>query len=270
MRRLAFIVLIALAFTTAVTGGLATSRRIAAPAITSGSAEDPSATSLTNFTAYWRLDETSGTRNDVSANAQHLTDNNTVTSAAGIKTNAASFASASSEYLSRADEAALSINGSSFSFSLWVKATTFPLNAFFLNKSDGGSSSGEYYLLYLTSNQKFQFSIQNGATTTPVYSTTTVTTGTWYHIIVMWDSSNSTSTIILNNGTASTAVTAVSPPDSTQAFQMGAKTAPTARYWDGLIDEVGFWKRTLTAAEITYLYNSGSGRTYNSSTGRFE
>ncbi len=34
------------------------------------------------------------------------------------------------------------------------------------------------------------------------------------------------------------------------------------RLWDGLISLMGFWKRTLTADEKTWLYNGGIGRTY--------
>ena len=41
---------------------------------------------------------------------------------------------------------------------------------------------------------------------------------------------------------------------------MGSEQA--SRYWDGLIDEVGFWKRILTAQEKTNLYNAGAGLAY--------
>jgi hypothetical protein len=34
----------------------------------------------------------------------------------------------------------------------------------------------------------------------------------------------------------------------------------------GLIDEVGFWKRKLTAQEITALYNGGAGLPFSSFT----
>ncbi len=55
-----------------------------------------------NLAAWWSFDEASGARND-SHGSSHLTDNNTVTSAAGKKSNAASFASANAEYLNRSD-----------------------------------------------------------------------------------------------------------------------------------------------------------------------
>jgi hypothetical protein len=50
---------------------------------------------------------------------------------------------------------------------------------------------------------------------------------------------------------------------NTRDFTIGTQndTANIFR-WDGLIDEVGFWKRVLTSAERTELYNSGNGRDY--------
>jgi hypothetical protein len=46
--------------------------------------------------------------------------------------------------------------------------------------------------------------------------------------------------------------------DTVSNFRIGARFTSESQFWDGLIDEVGFWKRTLSAAEITELYASGS------------
>ena len=44
---------------------------------------------------------------------------------------------------------------------------------------------------------------------------------------------------------------------------IGAWDNASPRYsFDGLIDEVGYWKRTLTPAERTTLYDFGRGLTY--------
>ena len=53
---------------------------------------------LTGLSDYWKLNEVSGTRADSTANAQTLTDNNTVTSNPGhVSTPAAQFTAANSE-----------------------------------------------------------------------------------------------------------------------------------------------------------------------------
>ena len=36
----------------------------------------------------------------------------------------------------------------------------------------------------------------------------------------------------------------------------------TNSYWNGQVDELGFWKRVLTSSERAVLWNSGNGRTY--------
>lgn len=38
------------------------------------------------------------------------------------------------------------------------------------------------------------------------------------------------------------------------------RTIAATSYGDGLVDEVAFWNRALTDAEISYLYNGGAGR----------
>jgi len=42
-------------------------------------------------------------------------------------------------------------------------------------------------------------------------------------------------------------------------FAIGARRDTAPLYFDGRIDEVGLWKRVLTTAERTALYNSGAG-----------
>lgn len=46
----------------------------------------------------------------------------------------------------------------------------------------------------------------------------------------------------------------------TKAWTIG--TSGSANYWNGLLDEVGFWNRALTTAEINRLYNNGLGKQY--------
>ena len=74
--------------------------------------------------AYWRLDETSGSRLDSSGNGHTLTDNNTVTSGAGKVGTAAVFTRASSERLSRADQPAFEVGAASWGVGIPLNAVT--------------------------------------------------------------------------------------------------------------------------------------------------
>src|SRR5687768_4787916 len=74
---------------------------------------------LTSLIAHWRLDETSGFRADSHAGLD-LGDINTVASAAGKLSNAASFLASNEESLSHVDNAALSMGNIDFTIALWV------------------------------------------------------------------------------------------------------------------------------------------------------
>ena len=73
-----------------------------------GFAPDAGATLGNGLVAFWKLNEQSGTR-AAAFSSNDLTDNNTVTFAAGILGNAAVFTSANSEYLSRASNSDLAL-----------------------------------------------------------------------------------------------------------------------------------------------------------------
>ena len=49
--------------------------------------------------------------------------------------------------------------------------------------------------------------------------------------------------------------------NSATEFMIGNQRGQSS-FWDGVIDEFGVWNRTLSQAEITQLYNSGDGITY--------
>lgn len=68
------------------------------------------------------------------------------------------------------------------------------------------------------------------------------------------------------NGTSvgnSTGISAIAPESNTT---IGGTPGGTNRYFDGRIDEISFWNRTLTGIEIIELYNFGLGCTYEDET----
>lgn len=216
----------------------------------------------TNLIAYWKLDETSGTRND-SVGSNHLTDNNTVTSAAGIISNAAEFLAANSEFLSIADNTDLSTGDIDFTISFWVyfNATT---PAALVGKWE--TSANREYAVYLESNV-INFSVS----TSGVSISGTVTaaalglpsTGTWYFVVAWHDSINNTLNIQADNATPESTAYSSGVVERAAAFKIGTLyDSPGVYDFSGRIDEVGFWKRVLTTDERSALYNSGNGLAY--------
>jgi hypothetical protein len=221
-------------------------------------------TLLTSLISYWKLEEASGTRADaVTASGNDLTDNNTVTQNPGIIANAAQFTRVNTEYLSHADNASLSTGDIDYTVAAWVYLDSKPGNMGIIAKDSGGANR-EYVLQYTNASVRFVFTVLDTAGSTIGLVTANTfgapSTGTWYLVVAWHDSVNNLVGISVNGGTADTAATTGVPADKTATFYIGADQAVSN--WDGRIDEVGFWKKVLTATERTNLYNGGAGRTY--------
>jgi hypothetical protein len=212
---------------------------------------------------YYNLDEASGGRSAAFQNASlSLTDNNTVTSTTGKLGLAAQFTRANQESLTVADNASLSFgSNTNFTISCWVNFTSLTGGEALIGKWNVfGSGQREYEILYLAGGtQRFQFSVTtNGTTITTVTANNfgAASTSTWYFVVASYDGSNIS--INVNNGTANTATFTAGVFDGSSNFAIGNDS--DGDFMDGLIDMVAVWKRTLSAAELAYLYNSGNGR----------
>lgn len=238
----------------------------------------------TQLTSHWKLEETSGTRVD-SHGSNDLTDNNTVTSRAGIQGTAASLDRTTSEYLSIADNASLSIVGD-FSISMWVKPdddisarttaqaliskAASPSNWSWLFDVQGtsGSPAGQIRFWY-SSSGAFPGSAANrviALSTTAMFTAADV--GNWVHVVVTVDVSTQT-VIFYKNGSAlttSASGSAATIYDSTATFEVG-NWSGGSYYFDGGLDEISIWNgRILSASEVSDIYNSGAGIPYEATT----
>jgi hypothetical protein len=82
---------------------------------------------------------------------------------------------------------------------------------------------------------------------------------TWYFLVAWYDSVADTLNIQINNGTVDGKSNATGCFDSAKGFTLGDFAFTP---FDGLLDEVGIWKKVLSAPERTWLYNAGAGRSY--------
>lgn len=215
----------------------------------------------TGLISWWSLDETSGNRAD-SHGSNTLTDNNTVLSAAGKQGNAADFERDNTEYLSIVDNAGLSTGDIDFTVGGWVKNESLTNTNTVIAKRD--DSDYEYSLGTSNTGPNHQFFFQINAPVT-VYEGNAISTGVWYFVVAWHDATNDLIYIQVNNGTAASQATGGSAPsDTTAPFIIGNNNvSATPRPHDGLIDELFFYKRILTADERTWLYNAGAGRAYS-------
>jgi hypothetical protein len=213
-----------------------------------------------NLVSWWSLDETSGTRND-SFSTNHLTDNNTVTYATGKIGNAAQFASANSEYLSIADNAAVSMGDIDFTLCGWSYLTdTGGYHELF---GKFGSSVYEYTVLYHSAANRFRFYVSNDGTNTSYVTADNygaVSANQWAYVCAWHDAVANTINIQVNDGTVNSASYSTGVYNGAASFMIGARQS--AFYYTGNLDEVALYKKVLSADEKTWLYNSGNGRAF--------
>ena len=178
--------------------------------------------------------------------------------------NAASFTAASTQFLSIADNASLSMGaGVSFTMAGWVW-----FNGLGTVQSIGGKSVttiallallGEY-VLYKDATDKINFYVCDGSTAVTTQSAGTVSSGAWHFVVGRRDGVN-ISLRVDANAFVNTA-SAVAAQDSTGAFVLGGTDSLGTTPLDGRMDAVGVWKRALTNTEVDQIYNGGVGLRY--------
>lgn len=210
---------------------------------------DTGGTLPNELVAYWKLDETGGSRKD-SKGTNDLTAFGTVTSAAGKRGDAAQFASGA--YLSVADNPALSMSTTtSFTIALWVYPDALTTGNI-LQKWN--TSAYAYGLSYGGSHPNL--SVGDGSA-----SGDGLVAGQWNLIIDTYDVAQQQISIRVNNGAQALGTWAGGSPPNTAPLVLGAGAAG-AYPFNGRIDEVGIWKRVLSSQEQADLYNAGAGNTY--------
>lgn len=217
----------------------------------------------TDLISWWTLDETSGTRVDSHTTGNDLTDNNTVLYGTGKISNAADFETTNNEYLSHTDNASLSMGSADVWFSFWVKPES--VSATFTLFSKQSSGPNVEYVAFQSSSTTWLFYIGDNAGGVALASVSaTISAGTWYFLNMWTDKAGAKLYLQVNNGTPGEGtITGSMNGDSTAAFQIGGNSGLN-EYYDGLIDEFGFFKNHIpTADERTWMYNSANGRTYS-------
>lgn len=239
-------------------------RRYMATVLSGGGVAAPS-TLLDDLVAYWTLNEASDGSGAVarvdSVGGLSLADVNTTASASGKISNGAQFVAANTEYLYINDNATLSVGlGLDFTVAAWFKPTTNPSGQAIAGKY--GSGTNEYLLN--VQNQDAVFTGSNGGAPVSAHTIGGVVAGSWYWLLGEYDATAELLKISINNGTPATATLANGIQNGTSPFAIGAFGVGVylSYYVNGIVDEVGVWKRLLTTAEKASLYNGGAGLSY--------
>lgn len=208
-------------------------------------------------TAFWEMEEASGTADRLDATNNNLDFSvlgNNVTQVAGKQGYAAKLYDPDRTYLARNDDTLLEFGGD-FSIIFWLKWDVLP----------GPSTSGGIVSKEFPREIQFSASTYGGAGELKLAGTGSETiiwpspdTSTWYLIALRRDVSAGQMSASFNNGTPTTQTWDVQSSHSTGLLRVQGDNV-----LDITVDQFGLWcGYYVTDAELTWLYNSGSGRTY--------
>ncbi len=166
----------------------------------------------------------------------------------------------SGSYIQTPNLSAINSNSQPYSFEVWFKATAAGV---IVDETGSTSINAGWH-------QDFIEILSSGNVMVRVYSLTAVTAGTasfntWNQVILTYDGTTVRSYL---NGVAggTTTGTRSSPGASgySEYINFGATDTTnmgSGAWFNGSMDEIGIWSKTLSAQEISDLYNSGNGQT---------
>lgn len=201
-----------------------------------------------NLLAYYKFDSNS---ND-SVGSNNGTDTN-ITYGTGKISNSANFNGTSSK-VKLGIQSSMTTN---FTIAGWVKTTVN-------NAYKGIYYSGENtnaWALFMQNTGKIELLENNLA---EYVGTTVLATNTWYHVALVKSGDSGTNLTIYINGTSDGTASCggVQTPTTFAYFGIKKESGVDSNFWSGDLDEFGLWDRALSGAEISQLYNSGSGLSY--------
>jgi hypothetical protein len=210
---------------------------------------------IDNLISYWSMDEASGSAIDAHS-TNDLAENAAIAAGSGKVSGARDLeAGGGGNYFSIASNASLQTGDIDFSFACWINPESFSDSAVV-----AGKGNSEWYINFATgaSNDEIRFVTRN---TTVVTWGTPLSTATWYFVAGGYNTTNNDIWISIDGGTPVTNTENTGPTADGTQFVIGEYPPLAGVYFDGLIDEAGFWKRDIRS-DLSWLYNSGSGRSY--------
>jgi hypothetical protein len=205
---------------------------------------------------YWPAE---GNADDGSGNGNHGTLVGGTTFATGIVGQAFSL-DGINDYVSIPSDTTLDATGP-FSISAWIKRDTTGGFDTVVDRGLGLTDPEASYLLRVEDNDTVVFFWEDGTgTNTAVFSNQTIVDSDWHHLVGVFDGSSNL--VYIDGVFDDSATTTLTPAVTTESFHIGARKRtglPFDLFFDGLIDEVGFYNRGLTPAEVQRLYNNPAG-----------
>lgn len=221
-----------------------------------GKARDPHGFN-TGLFAYWQLQDLTD-----SLGVYSLTNTNGVTFTTGTAgRNAATFASASSRYLTAVEDAALRTTlAGDWTLSFWIKLTSNGASQILISKWDGATANRTFDCYADHAALKITARVFNtgDVATQPTETNSVFAYGAWTNVVVQHILSSKTIRVRTNNGTWDSAnYTGTLKTANTNAIAFGSFSGTPGTYENGQTQDVGLWSRQISDADLTFNFNNG-------------
>jgi hypothetical protein len=150
-----------------------------------------------------------------------------------------------------------------FSISLQAKRGSTGFRAMFNNTLSGGR--GILYFVRGSAGANIRLDIGNSTINTIQVETqgSFLAADSWVHLVATYDGSSSAAGVTHYRDAAAVLMTTAADTltlttVSTAVAEVGARASNSDAFWNGNLDEVVFWDKELTGAEVTELWGGGT------------
>ena len=214
--------------------------------------------------SYYKLDESSGSILDAHG-SNGGTYNGALYSQIG-KINTAIGFDGDNDYISIPDTSNELKTATDGSISLWFKTNTILGQKALISTGDSTSTTIPYFFLGIDGDELY-LTGNDGANNAEKTNNSNLLIDTWYHAV--WTNDGTNNSFYLNGILKTKTLIAGSTGKwfgdiaGTDTFAIGVLDRQTdyANY-NGTIDEIGIWDKSLSSTEVEELYNSGNGLPY--------
>lgn len=201
--------------------------------------------------SYWSFDS--------NANDNHRNNNGSITGATGGQTgilNDCYYFDGTDDYIRISDDDFVLSDGSPISVNIWLKISQIegvPISAFQDPYTEIEAGFGIY------NNNRWYM----GDGTNWKYETAGLLTNSEWNMYTMTYDGDKMK-VYRNNSLLNTSSSFTAKYETYNGYlSIGEDNRYGNKFFEGYIDEVGIWEKTLSEKEISYLYNNGDGLNYN-------
>lgn len=218
-----------------------------------------------SLTAYYGFNEGTGTTSRDAKGNFNLTGFGTPGwTTSGKIGNATDLESGSSQYWKETSASGNFSYNTTFTINCWMKPESWTNYQTLTALSTDGASGGSRWRIYANATNAFYTGYSRLVGTDFVNYYQNTSAGNWY---MMTYQHNATGLYVFMNGNFNGSLANSGAFDSIiekKEMSIGAfwELGAWSYFYDGIVDECGYWSRQLSQSEISELYNSGNGNAY--------